>query len=126
MEYFEGLPEWVRLYWWGVFGSVFVELSAFARGVADESGQIPPRFKTRVHIAIQLIFPFFAGALPVIFEASNALTSVYLGAAAPVIIDRLAKGAITGSGGGAPIQSTASVMLTEESDKAGEASEARQ
>jgi hypothetical protein len=76
----------------GVLGSVLVEVAALTKGVADCGGSWPDKYRKAPTVIMKIIFPFFAGAIPIIFEAANALTAVYLGASAPIIIDRLASG----------------------------------
>ena len=75
-------PAFVELglspYWVGVIGSGVVEFFALARACAKLDGHTPKRF--------------VAGTLPMIMDAGSPLIAFYLGASAPVIIDKLAEG----------------------------------
>lgn len=79
-------------YLYGVLGSGLVEIAAFVKSVADNEGELPSRYKKLPYIITRLIFPCAAGAVPFAFEATKPLVAVYLGASAPIIIDRLASG----------------------------------
>ena len=85
-------PYWP--YWWGVLGSVLVEVGVLVRAVADNKGDWPEHYKKAPTVITKTLFTFFDGSLPVIFGADGILTCVYLGSSAPIVIDKLAAGAL--------------------------------
>lgn len=89
-------PAFVELglspYWVGVIGSGVVEFFALARACAKLDGHTPKRYQKPVYLATRFGMPFVAGTLPMIMDAGSPLIAFYLGASAPVIIDKLAEG----------------------------------
>lgn len=76
-----------------VIGSLGVELSVavFAAGAAN--GEFHPRYKRIPYIVFRLVFAiFFAGPLPLILGATTSAAAFYMGASAPLIYDKLARG----------------------------------
>lgn len=79
-------------YWVGVIGSVAVELGAAFKECSEIGGRCPDRYKQPFYLAIRLLLAFASGTIPAVADAPNALTSFYLGASAPLFLDRLARG----------------------------------
>lgn len=79
-------------YWIGVIGSLAVEAGAAFKGCADLDGHCPDRYKRLPYLLTRALFALFAGAVPVVMDAPNMLTAFYLGASAPLVIDRLSRG----------------------------------
>lgn len=82
-----------HVYWWGVLGSCVVELAAVAKGMTELKGFLPPQYKKPAFIIVKLAFAIIcAGTLAVILGATGIFTAFYIGASAPLILDRFAKG----------------------------------
>jgi hypothetical protein len=84
----------VPSYWIGVLGSLMVELFAAAKACGEIDGAVPPRYKRPFYIATRILMALFAGVLAVVFEAPSAFAAFYLGASAPLVMDRLAQGVV--------------------------------
>lgn len=76
----------------GVLGSIAVEVGAAAKSCADLNGACPARYKRPFYLLIRGLLALVGGSLPVVLDAANALTSFYLGASAPLVLDRLERG----------------------------------
>jgi hypothetical protein len=79
-------------YWLGVLGSISVEIGAAAKSCADLNGACPDRYKKPFYLLIRGMLALVGGSLPVVPDATNALASFYLGASAPLVLDRLGRG----------------------------------
>ena len=79
-------------YWVGFIGSVTVEIGAALKDCSELNGRCPERYKQTAYLIFRTAMAFASGALPVVMDAPNALTAFYLGASAPLILDRLARG----------------------------------
>jgi len=79
-------------FWLGFLGSAAVEVAAAVKSCADLDGHCPERYKRPFYLFVRVLLAIVAGSLPVVLEASNALTSFYMGASAPLLLDRLGKG----------------------------------
>jgi hypothetical protein len=86
-------------YWVGVCGSAVVEAFAFAQALAKNDGVVPKRYTRPAHCVTRVVIPFFAGSLPMIMDAATPLIAFYLGASAPVLVDKLAEGVMPRIGG---------------------------
>ena len=98
-------------YWIGVIGSLAVEIGAAFKACSELDGHCPERYKRFAYILFRVLLALISGTLPVVMDAQNALTAFYLGASAPLILDRLAKGvkpadAVTPAADAAPIKSS--------------------
>jgi hypothetical protein len=69
-----------------------VEVFAFARGCSKLDGEVPKRYMKAPFVVTRCVLPFFAGAIPMIMDAATPMIAFYLGASAPVIVDKLAEG----------------------------------
>ena len=79
-------------YWIGVVGSITVELGAAFRECSELNGRCPERYKQPAYILFRTLLAFASGTIPAVADAPNALTSFYLGASAPLFLDRLGRG----------------------------------
>jgi hypothetical protein len=79
-------------YIWGLFGSIIVEVGAVVRATSNNDGRCPPPYNRSFYVCVRAVFAILAGFLPVLLNAGNALTAFYLGASAPLVIDRAASG----------------------------------
>lgn len=76
-----------------VTGSLGVEFAAAMTAAGNAGGKFPERYKRPPYLAARVIFAFvFAGSLPFILEAATAAAAFYIGACAPVVYDKLARG----------------------------------
>jgi hypothetical protein len=82
----------VSPYWLGVIGSVAVEVAAAAKECSELNGRCPERYKQPFYLIVRGLLALASGTIPAVAEAPNALTSFYLGASAPLFLDRLARG----------------------------------
>lgn len=71
-----------------------VEIGTMARACANMDGGVPARYKSFVYIPVRILLALCAGAIATVFDAKTALVAFYLGASAPVVIDKLAQGAL--------------------------------
>lgn len=76
----------------GVFGSLAIEVVAGVRACTDLDGKCPPRYKRAAYLIFRSLLALCGGALPVFLDANTALNALYLGASAPLFLDRLGKG----------------------------------
>ena len=84
----------VSLFWVGVLGSLVVEVGACARAAANADGDLPSRYKKPAYIVVRLLLALAGGTLAVVFDSPTALAAFYLGASAPIVLDKLAQGAL--------------------------------
>ncbi|WP_425665711.1 hypothetical protein [Sinorhizobium fredii] len=89
----------VSIFWIGAFGSAAVEVGAAAKACADLDGSCPERYKKPFYLFTRVAMALIAGAIPTVLEAANALTAFYMGASAPLILDRLQRGLEPGENG---------------------------
>jgi hypothetical protein len=83
----------VPIYFAAVIGSLGVELGALVRDSASIGGHLPEKYKKFTYPTFRVLFAFFAaGSLAVFLEAPSRISALYMGAAAPLIFDRLAAG----------------------------------
>ena len=62
--------------------------------MANSEGDLPDRYKKPAYFIVRVLLALSGGALAVVFDAPTALAAFYLGASAPIVIDKLAQGAI--------------------------------
>jgi hypothetical protein len=79
-------------YMWGVFGSIIVEVGAVVRATSNNDGRCPPPYNRPFYVVVRAVFAILAGLLPIALNASNALTAFYLGASAPLVVERATAG----------------------------------
>lgn len=91
----------ISLFWVGFLGSAVVEIGACARAAANSNGDIPARYKKPAYLLVRVLLALAGGTLAVVFDATTALTAFYLGASAPIVLDKLAQGALPTIPGGA-------------------------
>jgi hypothetical protein len=84
----------VSLFWVGVLGSVVVEIGACARAAANAEGDLPARYRKPVYLFVRGLLALSGGTLAVVFDSPTALAAFYLGASAPIVLDKLAQGAL--------------------------------
>jgi len=82
----------LKLYFWGVAGAFVVELATAIRQSA-KNGKCPPGYKPGFHLWCKGLMVAVCGAAPMLFDATHAAMAFYMGAAAPVMIDKMARGA---------------------------------
>ncbi|MER9890029.1 hypothetical protein NKJ48_31080 [Mesorhizobium sp. M0114] len=80
------------VYCFGVLGSIGVELAAALTAASANDGLIPPKYKKPMFVGLRLVFAFIAGSVPYALDAQNAWSAIYLGASAPLVFDRAARG----------------------------------
>ena len=89
----DGPPTLWAAYLIGVLGSLAIELAAALKLSTSMGGTCPPIYKQPFYILARLSFAFIAaGTLPVMMQAQSHWSAFYLGATAPIVFDRLAKG----------------------------------
>ncbi|MDC9834331.1 hypothetical protein [Rhizobium binxianense] len=76
----------------GFLGSIFVEIGAAWKSTQDLEGRCPERYKEPFYLFIRLLMALAAGAIPTFLEAANPTTALYMGASAPLFLDRLGRG----------------------------------
>ena len=86
------LPGSQGWYWWGVFGSVAVELSGVIAAASKQDGVLPARYSRPSFLVLRGLFALCAGVVPVALDAQNMWSAIWLGASAPVFFDRAARG----------------------------------
>lgn len=79
-------------YVWGVLGSVAVEAAAALASCVQEGFALPARYRHLAYPIIRLIVALCAGMMPIVLDAQSIYAAFYLGASAPLLLDRLAKG----------------------------------
>lgn len=79
-------------YLWGVFGSVAVEVVAAVKAASDNGGSCPPPYNRFFYLFMRFVLAALAGFIPVALDANSAITAFYLGAGAPVFIDKARSG----------------------------------
>lgn len=82
------------LFWLGCAGSAAVEIANGCRACANLDGRVPVRYTRWPYLMSRLLLALAGGTLAVVFEAPTSLAAFYLGASAPLVIDKLAQGAI--------------------------------
>ena len=85
------MPDIPDPFWWSMFGSFAVELVGAFRAV-DEDGRLPPRFKGLGYLGTRLVMLPVAGLFALGVGASSPITAIYVGASAPIALDRLRRG----------------------------------
>lgn len=80
-------------YWIGVLGSLSVEIATATNDCGKAHGVLPPRYKSFPYLVVRTLLAFMGGGmLPVVLEAANGMTSFWLGASAPIVLDKLERG----------------------------------
>jgi hypothetical protein len=85
------------MYVWGTFGSIVVEVVAMVKATADNGGVCPPPYNKFFYLIVRLVLAILAGFIPIVLSANSAITAFYLGAGAPVFIDKAKSGLQTNS-----------------------------
>ncbi|WP_235532778.1 hypothetical protein [Sphingomonas sp. Leaf412] len=62
--------------------------------MANTEGDLPSRYRKIPYLIVRMILAFSSGAIAVALDAANPLTAFYLGASAPIVLDKLAQGAL--------------------------------
>lgn len=78
---------------WGVFGSVAVECVTAHQASLTEPVRLPQRYRVWWFWVARVLLTFAAGGLAVALEVNNPQTAVTVGAAAPLVLQMLARGA---------------------------------
>ena len=81
-----------EIYVWGVVGSAAVEVAAAVKVSADNGGTCPPPYNQFFYIFMRVILAGLGGLIPIALSANSAITALYLGASAPVFIDKARAG----------------------------------
>lgn len=79
------------IYLYGVLGSLGVELAA-ALTAAGNNGAFPAKYHNKMFLLLRFVFAFFAGSVSLALDAQSMWSALYLGASAPLIFDRAARG----------------------------------
>lgn len=82
----------LSIFWVGALGSISIEMAAAAKSCAELEGQCPERYKRPFYLFTRVLMAAVAGAVASVLDAQNGLTAFYMGASAPLILDRLGKG----------------------------------
>ena len=64
----------------------------FKNSMDDYGGSCPPPDNKVFYLFVRLVLALLAGFLPVVLAANSAITAFYLGAGAPVFIDKAKSG----------------------------------
>lgn len=80
------------IYCYGVLGSVGVELAAALTAASSNDGHLPVKYHKPVFLGLRTIFALIAGSVPLALEAANMWSAIWLGASAPLVFDRAARG----------------------------------
>ena len=86
------MPDIPPEFWWSAFGSFAVELGAAFLAVSENDGHLPRRFYRLGYVLTRLIMLPVAGVLAIAVGAASPMTAIYVGASAPLAIDRLRQG----------------------------------
>ena len=93
MDWAATIHSFDHVYWWGVLGSLAVEIAAATKGASELKGYCPPQYKRPLFLLFKAAFAIIcAGPLSIILGATGAFNAFYIGASAPLIMDRVAKG----------------------------------
>lgn len=79
-------------YLWGVFGSIAVEVVTAVKAASDNGGACPPPYNKPFYLFMRTALAGLSGFIPVALDANSAITAFYLGAGAPVFIDKAKSG----------------------------------
>ena len=77
-----------------MIGSLVVEIGACCRASANNDGEIPVRYTKVGYLFVRLLLALSGGTLAVVFDSPTALAAFYLGASTPIVLDKLAQGAL--------------------------------
>lgn len=76
-----------------VIGNIGVELTVALGSAANNGGRFPARYTRWPYLAGRAVFALvFAGSLPMMLGANTKSAAFYLGASAPLVYDKLARG----------------------------------
>ncbi len=77
----------------GVLGTIAVELAAMAKATASLGGRVPSKYRSPFYLLTQALLALGGGGVPaVVIDTESKLAAFYLGASAPLILDKLARG----------------------------------
>lgn len=79
-------------YVWGVFGSLAVEVGAALRLCVEEDYALPRRYKSTAYLVIRLLVAMCGGMLALVLDGQTIYAAFYLGASAPLFLEKLAQG----------------------------------
>jgi hypothetical protein len=82
----------IEIFLWGLAGSFSVEIVTLYRLFLLQRITIPERYRVPAFWAIRFFLTITAGILAVAYDVQEPLQALCLGAAAPIIIEGLAKG----------------------------------
>jgi hypothetical protein len=85
----------VRIYFVCTLGNIAVELLATIRDMAANGGVLPTRYRRLSFVVVRVLFAFIAaGPLALVLGANTNIMAFFIGAASPLIFDRLAAGIV--------------------------------
>lgn len=84
----------LKLFLWGFFGSVALEIITATSATKANDGILPVAYRKPVFLTLRLFVAIISGFSPIIFEASNTIAAVYLGASTPIFFSRISEGLI--------------------------------
>lgn len=96
----------VPLFFVGFFGSLAVEVVAGLRECSELDGSCPPRYKKAAFLILRTMLAIVGGILPLALDAQNVQTALFIGASAPVLLDKLQRGATTDVNGSNGVSKT--------------------
>lgn len=78
----------------GVLGSLVVEIGGAYRACVGLEGQLPRYYRQPAYFVCRFLLAIAGGTIASVFDAQTDLVAFYLGASAPMVIDRLTQGAL--------------------------------
>ncbi|WP_315774814.1 MULTISPECIES: hypothetical protein [unclassified Bradyrhizobium] len=69
-----------------------MEVVAAVKAASDNGGSCPPPYNKPFYLVMRATLAILAGFIPVALDANSAITAFYLGAGAPVFIDKARSG----------------------------------
>jgi hypothetical protein len=76
----------------GMLGSISVEIYSALNDCVAINGMCPERYKRFPYIVFRVLMAGIGGTLATLLDAPSSLTAFYIGASAPLLLDRMAHG----------------------------------
>lgn len=87
----EFLSYFPPFFWHGLFGNISIEVYSALQYAINNDGHCPPLYKKRFYIVARVAFAGISGCLPSFLGASTIYSAIYIGACAPLIMERRKK-----------------------------------
>lgn len=87
--------EWadvLNIYFIGLGGSLLVEFIAFVHACEMHGRHVPRRYQHFLYLISRFTLPLLYATVPVLLGANSVISALYIGASAPIVLDRLAQG----------------------------------